>query len=268
MRDTFVTDFEDRRRQVRHYLAIVYTAEQCTTIGGSSKSHERRLLTLRAGTFLLLYNLIEATVRGAVDAIHDQIITERVSFTALTMEMRKEVMRRFLLEASPLKNHTMSDFPIEFVSIALDQGIKLAGNVDARLIRKLSLIYGFSPRTATARTWDGSDLRTVKDKRNALSHGFQSYEDVGRDYPARELLAIARRSLSYIGEILKNIDAYLDGQCYMDCSSSAEIGSDVLHNFPPDSITETGWDSVTDQSTNQSEIDPTAGGNKFEVNGE
>jgi hypothetical protein len=229
MSAAFLAEFEDRRRQVRHYLAIVLAAERRAAIGKVSKAHERRLLTLRAGSFLLLYNLIEATIRGAIDAIHDQIVTERVSFELLTLEMRKEVMRRFILDATPAKHHTMVEFPIEFVAIALDQGIKLAGNVDARLIRKLSSVYGFSSATSADRTWNGSDLRTVKDKRNALSHGFQSYEDIGRDYPAGELLAITRRSLAYISEILKNISTYLDDQQYMQASTdSADVPHDLV----------------------------------------
>jgi HEPN superfamily protein len=268
MSDAFVADFEDRRRQVRHYLAIVLAAERRTTIGGASKSHERRLLTLRAGTFLLLYNLIEATLRGAIEAIHDQITTERISFTALTIEIRKEVVRRFILEASPAKNHTMSDFPIEFVSIALDQGVKLSGNVDARLIRKLASVYGFSTVTTTTRTWNGADLVTIKDKRNALSHGFQSYEDIGRDYPARELLAITRRSLTYFGEILRNIAAYLDGQHYMESVISGGAGRDVAQNLPADGKTEAGRNGIADQSADQSKIDSAASGDKLEVHGE
>lgn len=148
--------------------------------------------------------------------------------------MRKEVMRRFLLEAEPAKHHTMNDFPIEFVAIALDQGIKLAGNVDARLIRKLATVYGFSSVTRPDYTWNGTDLRTVKDKRNALSHGFQSYEDVGRDYPARELLAITRRSLAYVSDILKNVSDYLEGHQYIEGADSAAHTDDVPHNLVSD----------------------------------
>jgi hypothetical protein len=101
----FLADFEDRKRQVRHYLAIVVAAERKATLGRTTRTQERRLLTLRAGTFLLLYNLIESTIRRAVDAIHDRIVTEQIPFPALNLELRKEVMRRFILGAKPDKNH-------------------------------------------------------------------------------------------------------------------------------------------------------------------
>jgi hypothetical protein len=231
MSAAFVTDFEDRRRQVRHYLAIVVAAERSATIGKTTRAHERRLLTLRAGTFLLLYNLVEATTRGAIDAIHDRIMTEKVPFTSLNIELRKEVLRRFILDVRPTQHHTMKDFPTEFVAIALDQGIKLSGNVDARLIRQLAACYGFSHQTTADRTWHGSDLLTIKSNRNTLAHGFQSFEDIGRDYPSRELLALTRRSHAYIGEILRNISNYIDGGDYREKGPSSPDGIDVADDL-------------------------------------
>jgi MAE_28990/MAE_18760-like HEPN len=214
MTAAFLSDFEDRRRQVRHYLAIVLTVERMVGLG-ASRAQERRLLTLRAGTFLLVYNLIEATTRGAIEAIHDKITTEKVPFNQLALGLRKEVVRRFKLDANPSLHHTMDDFPSEFVAIAFDQGVKLAGNVDAKFIRELGECYGFSYQTANERTWAGSDLLTIKSNRNKLAHGRQTFEEVGRDYPSRELLALTRRSLSFMNEILINISDYLERRDYI-----------------------------------------------------
>jgi MAE_28990/MAE_18760-like HEPN len=263
-----LADFEDRKRQVRHYLAIVVVAERKATLGRTTRTQERRLLTLRAGTFLLLYNLIESTTRRAVDAIHDRIVTEQIPFPLLNLELRKEVMRRFILDANPARNHTMSDFPTEFVAIALDQGIKLSGNVDARRIRELAECYGFSSDTERERTWSGADLLTIKSQRNALAHGFQSYEDVGRDYPAKELLAINRRSISYMREILTNISAYLDDQGYKEILPPARMGGDVVNDLISDGPTEGGRDRVANQPTDKTKIDPAVEGDKLEVKGE
>lgn len=208
-------DFADRKRQVRHYLAIVLRAEKMATVGATSRAQERRLLMLRAGTFLLLYNLIEATTRGAVEAIHDRITTEQVPFENLNQTLRREMIKRFKQRADPAVHHSLKDFPSAFVGVALDAGVMLAGNVDARYIRELSTIYGFSHHTDKDRTWGGSDLVTVKDNRNALSHGRKTYEEVGRDYPSRELSVLTRRSLAYMGEVLANVSMYLDQRGYL-----------------------------------------------------
>lgn len=215
MSHLFLQDFEDRKRQVRHYLAVVSKAEREVGLG-SSRVQEGRLLTLRSGTFLVLYNLIEATTRGAVDAIHDKITTSEVPFTKLRLSLRKEVVRLFKKSADPATDHTMDDFPSAFVAVALDQGIKLSGTVDAKAIRELGTCYGFSCQTSVHLTRGGSDLLTVKRNRNDLAHGLKTFEEVGRDYVSVDLLLLARRSMRYMDEILTNIATYLDGEDYLD----------------------------------------------------
>lgn len=220
MTASFLGDFDDRRQQVRHYLAVVLSVERGAQLGKTTRAQERRLLTLRAGTFLLAYNLIEATTRGAIDAIHDQIITEKTPLGKLAPALRHETIKRFKQRANPDAAFTVAEFPSEFVSVALDEGVKLSGNVDARYIRELGECYGFSCETEKERTWGGSDLVTIKNNRNALSHGRKTFEEVGRDYPSRELLALTRRSLFYIEGVLQNIATYLGARGYLDTAAT------------------------------------------------
>jgi hypothetical protein len=217
---TFLEDFEERKRQVRHYLAVVSKAEREGGLG-TSRVQEGRLLTLRAGTFLVLYNLVEATARGAVEAIHDKITTSEVPFTRLTISLRKEVIRLFKKGADPATDHTMDDFPSAFVAIALDQGIKLSGTVDARIIRELAECYGFSDQTDKALTRDGSDLITIKRNRNDLAHGRKTFEEIGRDYTSVDLLLLSRRAMRYMDGILNNVAFYLDNENYLDAELAA-----------------------------------------------
>ena len=157
MTQALLEDYEDRRRQVRHYLAIVLGAEKAST-ATSSMSHQRRLLTLRAGTFLLLYNLIEASIRAGIDAIHDRILTDQAPFDQLIPCLRKEAVTRFKKYAKPgLHAALLPGFPAAFVAVAMAESTDFAGNVDAREIRALALTYGFSC-DAPPETWGGSDL--------------------------------------------------------------------------------------------------------------
>ena len=139
MTQPLLHDFEDRKRQVRHYLAVVMKAERTARIGTATSAENGRLLILRAGTFLVLYNLIEATTRGAIEAIHDKITTQAVPFGSLTITLRGEVVNRFKREsgANSAKLHTMADFPSAFVAVTLAQGIDLSGNVDAKAIARI-----------------------------------------------------------------------------------------------------------------------------------
>ena len=215
MSQAFLQDFEDRKRQVRHYVAVVSKTEREAGIG-SSRVLQGRLLTLRAGTFLILYNLIEASTRGAIEAIHDHITAVGPDFSLLRPSLREEVMRLFKAAADPKTHHSAHDFPSAFVTIAMAQGIKLSGNVDARAIREMADCYGFSHRTEVKFTRNGSDLVVIKSNRNDLAHGRKTFEEIGRDHTAAELRLLTRRAMRYMDDILKNVAAYLDGEHYLE----------------------------------------------------
>lgn len=216
MTTPLVADFDDRKRQVRHYLATVRTFERLTAVGAARRAQNERLLTLRAGTFLLLYNLVEATTRATIEAIHDHITTKKVPFDLLVVSLRREIVKRFKRTADPDTQHTMPDLSVTFVLVAFSEGIKLGGNVDARLIRTLGEWYGFSENTTKARTWGGTDLLTVKSNRNDLAHGLKTFEEVGRDYTFRDLFLLSVRSIRYMQEIIANVASYLESEDYLE----------------------------------------------------
>lgn len=210
----FIADFERRRDQVKRYLAIVSRAERKTRLGASRKIDLDRLHLLRAGTFLILYNLVEASARGAIDAIHDDMAANRTPFGALTPGLRREVIKGFKRKADPDKHSDLSDLPVDFVAASLDVEYHFSGNVDGRLIRKISEIYGFSSDVEAKWTHNGADLLQIKTSRNDLAHGDRTYDEVGRSSTVRELIAMSIRSTGYLREILRNVAKYVDEKSY------------------------------------------------------
>ncbi|MGE7469858.1 MAE_28990/MAE_18760 family HEPN-like nuclease [Bosea sp. NPDC003192] len=208
------SDFQTRTRQVRHYLSILVAIERITPLGRATRTQEGRLLTARAGVFLVLYNLVEATTRNTIEAIHDRIATETVPFEELSASLRREAMKRFRTRLDPEAHYGATDLARAFVGIALEGGISLSGNVDARHIRELAEVYGFS-HSAPSHTWGGSDLVTVKNNRNNLAHGRVTFEDVGRDYGIEQIRGLSLRTLGYMRAILGNVTQFLDERRYL-----------------------------------------------------
>ena len=218
MRRTFLEDFEKRRGHVRRYMSVVHSYEREAS-GLVGRLATDRLHVMRAGTFLVLYNMVEATTRGAVDAIHDEMKATSTRFEKLHPELRREVILGFKRRASPDIHVSMSNLPVDFVAAALDTDHQFSGNVDARLIREIAKSYGFSTSSDSHRTRSGSDLLTIKNARNDLAHGLKTYDEVGRGYPLRDLLGISIRATRYIEAILLHIDSYLDQQLYLEASA-------------------------------------------------
>ena len=214
MRYLFLEDFAHRRSQVRRYLAVVSRTEREVRLNGNRKLDTDRLHVLRAGTFLILYNLVEASARAALEAIHDAMSSERVPFSALNAGIRRVVIKGFKRNADVDKHAEMVDVPVEFVSVSLDIEYHFSGNVDSRLIGKIAERYGFSSQTEYVMTQGGKDLKSVKDNRNDLAHGLVSYDEIGRKYTTRDLIGVVYRTILYVENILSNVADYLDAKGY------------------------------------------------------
>jgi hypothetical protein len=211
----FIDEFERRRTQVRRYLATVSKAEREDRVGDRRRVQTETLHVLRAGVFLITYNLVEASIRSGVEAIHDEMAVQRVNFGALNNEIRKEVVKGFKKKAKPERDYAMADLPVDIVAAALDVEYEFSGNVDARLIRSVSEIYGFSTDSDRSRTYNGADLLTIKTNRNDLAHGLKTYDEVGRDFTTKQLVGISFRAMNFISAVLGNISTYLDNSGYL-----------------------------------------------------
>jgi MAE_28990/MAE_18760-like HEPN len=125
MSSNFFNDFIDRKKQLRRYVSVVATAERLFDRSTISRVQENRLMTLRSGTFLVLYNLIESSVRLAIESIHDQVVREHVEFQKLNPTMRREVLRLFRLDSKSKLHENPVNFPSALVAAALGQEFRL-----------------------------------------------------------------------------------------------------------------------------------------------
>lgn len=207
----FEEDYRRRRWQVRRYFALVDSTERAQS---SVKIELDRLHILRAGSFLIVYNLIEATARAGLQAIHDDMAAKRVPFHDLNYGIRKEIIKGFKRNGNVDKHSDMPDLPVDIVAASLDIDDHFSGNVDARLLRSIAELYGFTITADKAKTRDGVDLLTIKTTRNDLAHGDKTYDDVGREYTARNLLEIGIRSLAYMEAFIGSVSDYLKTESY------------------------------------------------------
>jgi len=213
----FKVEFSSRRNHVKRYLAVVSKTER-EVQEIFRKLSEDRLNVLRAGSFLILYNLIESAARSAVQEIHDRMRIGKVPFSGLRRSIRREVIKGFKRRSNPETHLDMTDVPLELVAAALDVEDHFSGNVDARRLREIAVVYGFSTESDRSLTHDGAELLTIKNIRNDLAHGLKIYEEVGRDYPIKRLLEISIRSTAYMEAILDNVSVYLDAEQFREVS--------------------------------------------------
>ena len=152
--DTVFEEFEDRKKEIKLYIEFINLSENRDVIytevnnNGINKSELRRIFL--ANAYLLLYNLVESTIRNAI----------------------QETILQGLKAKNPLKIvQEIETLATDIISASFDPDKISDGNIDARKIRAIAKKYCFSDSTNYSRCKNGEKLLEIKDKRNNLSHG-------------------------------------------------------------------------------------------------
>jgi hypothetical protein len=162
---------------------------------------------LKANGFLLLYNLVEATIRNAITAIFNSIHSTNATFKNLTDELQKLWINQELkqLRREDLFNFAKKILEDELLSFKTEC-VNISGNIDAQKIRDIAKQFGY-PESK-----NGQDLLIIKEKRNKLAHGELSFGDIGKDYTVRELLEFKDATKDYLSAVLLEIENYINNK--------------------------------------------------------
>lgn len=174
--------------------------------------------SLKAKVFLLLYNLIESTMRESIRHIHDTLDAREITFNQLRNTFRKEILKRVKSDKvglDELYNKTVLDISTQLLAATFKSNAIFSGNIDHQEICSQAKIYGFSTQTEYGETRHGSNLKTIKDKRNDLAHGNSSFAEIGGNYSHAELENFTNEVLSYLESITTHIANYLSQRDYL-----------------------------------------------------
>ncbi len=213
------TDFMTRADEVNRYFQflrefdkgrVAFSALPNGQTSMSSTDQAALFKTLKANGFLLLYNLVESTVKNAIEAIFDEFKTQGVSFDACREEVRKIVLTNLRRHNVEKIVPALSAISVDVVVATFRKRELFSGNVDARRIREVADDYGFRRPQAKS-----NELLTVKDNRNDLAHGDKSFAEVGRDYDVERLEKIKSEVVTFLEELLENIAEYITTGSYL-----------------------------------------------------
>jgi hypothetical protein len=226
--NTVLLDFNTRAQEVDDYFIFLDGLIKQTTklaVAGSAGQYQIQSLndelakTLKANGFLLLYNLVESTMRNAIVAIFDEFKNQAISFDQLKPQIKMIVIQNLKKRSLEEIHRQINEIYTDIIIATFDSEKLFSGNVDARLIKEIAEKYGFSYQTDFAKTKNGQNLKAVKENRNDLAHGDKSFNEVGRDNSIEVLLEIKQEVIEYLRQILENIKTYLDNQEYLDVTT-------------------------------------------------
>src|SRR5688572_14545894 len=92
--DTFIEEYARRKLEINAYLDLLYVMNQddakITSIDrGDHAIDPLAYKVCKASSYLIIYNLIEATVTAGVNSIYNKISDERLTFNDVMENLRK-----------------------------------------------------------------------------------------------------------------------------------------------------------------------------------
>jgi hypothetical protein len=182
----------------------------CTDIEGNQTEMniDYNLSTiLKANGFLLLYNLVEATIRNSINAIFESVHSKNITFKYLTDNLRELWIKQEIknIKQEDIFNLLKKVLENELILFKAEC-INVSGNIDAQKIRDIARQFGYQESK------NGRDLVTIKEKRNKLAHGEFTFSEIGKEYTVRELIDFKNNTKDYLDNVLLNIENYINNE--------------------------------------------------------
>ncbi|WP_129660568.1 MAE_28990/MAE_18760 family HEPN-like nuclease [Bacteroides fragilis] len=225
-------EFEKRVLEIEQYFEYIAILDngKCSingkTIDGASFEKEINddlVKILRANGFILLYNLVEATITKSIEALFATIYEREVTFKNLSDNLKKLWIIQKSLPLNKGIDAIGSNKIIEIITKVVNDIIeneitkleidcvKISGNVDAKKIRDIADKIGFERPSQQ----QGEDLVVIKDKRNKLAHGEFSFCEIGKDYSIRDMCKFKNSTINHLEEYIYKIEEYIQLNSYL-----------------------------------------------------
>lgn len=217
----FIYLFQERRKEVDLYFEhledfwlrdakIIFPNGSCKELDTDFKH------ILSANAFLILYNLVEACLSAAIEAIFLEVKEQVSSYDDIKPNIQKEIVEHIRKDVATDRfvdnvNHII----IDILNHHPTSREVFSGNIDREAIKDISRKYGFSIHTDARKTKNGEKLMIIKKQRNHLAHGFVSFKECGQEKSLQEMKDIKNESLLYIEQILNNIEQFLEYKKYL-----------------------------------------------------
>jgi hypothetical protein len=229
----FIREFNRRVAEIQKYFELVDKIEGLGALSTKSIIFpsgeyivDRDLQKiLKSHCYLLLYNLVESSIRNGITAIHDVIVIEQLTYKDLSPKIKRLWLLNDLSKSfrdSYIKKDTVADNLEELIKSVLDDkmvsldpsNIPISGNLDAKTIKELIDIYGFFGNLGVASKEIDNILDFVVKIRCDLAHGNVSFCDASSQIIWSKLVDDKDKLVKYLTHMLNNIDNYIENKKY------------------------------------------------------
>mgnify|MGYP000946993959 CR=1 FL=1 len=228
--DAFL-EFEDKRSEIERYLDFLDNLDIGSDNHLLSKNKEnfweatpitREVQkTIRASTYLLIYNLLESSMCNALDAIHLTLESEQVDIQKVSTKIKRIIYNNLKNGLGEKSIDTLISNNIDLRPIIMKHGYNkkdlLSGNLDVDVLQKIEKKYGFKsfPIGGENGLYSPSTIKEIKIKRNELAHGSLSFEQCGQQIPILTMRTKYIEAKNLMLAVFNGLNNFLDQQHYL-----------------------------------------------------
>jgi hypothetical protein len=230
-----INEFEQRVKEIEQYLHFLKQLDEpqvelhFPNLGTYSRMDDDLKDILRANAYVMMYNMVEYSIRYGILNIYRQIESNNCTISTVIQEIRDiwlnyHYRKIFKITANWESARKMAaqlvEKAINNVIISLDdEAIPISGNLDARQIRLICDAHGISYQTRPDAK-GGTELRIVKEQRNFLTHGHISFSECGHKVKVEKLEQINSEIVIFVKDILTNMMDYANQKKYEIANTS------------------------------------------------
>lgn len=213
--------FRVRAQDVSDYLKSLQSLERVHNTPGRGFYRATAAITAsRASAFIMIYNCVEFGAREALVGLRQEILAGSSAFTALKDYWQEEIARaHFRDRLTQGTNHDIfirdvARFAPGIIDWRSDMHrLPFPGNVDnEELLRFVTRIEsGWRPPRSCL---GGSDLVLIRQMRNTLAHGAETFEAVGSQFSTQDIIEKFRRVRTFMVSLIKALERYRVGRHY------------------------------------------------------
>jgi len=223
---TTIQIFETRKSEIELCYSILVDLKLEEQVRGRTltidEAHTERFAPiLKSNILLMLYNLVEACVTTGFVEIYDSIKNNSLSYKELIESIRSiwtnyEIGRQSLAATATTITYEkkvqniISQVISDGAIILTKDALAISGNLDARAIRQLLDSHSIN---ITDRS-EKHHVLLVKNKRNALAHGIDSFGEGARDISINQLAEIKDEVINFVNSVINYMKSYHDRQDY------------------------------------------------------
>jgi len=222
-------NFKKRADEVNIYFEFATKTDEIETYKQNKTDFSANITRdlqkiLRANCFLLLYNLVEATIKNSIWQIYDTIEDENLKYDCISEKMKEiwlEEKRKELNELTSsnkvkksIKSFIEKSENEHFISFSKER-VSVSGNLDYRSIEKLIIKYGFFGQlNINNEKILRKALLKIKSERNALAHGNKSFRESAEIITIQQLNEYKVEVIDYLLQITLNVIKYIKDEKY------------------------------------------------------